>query len=51
MLALFALAALLLFAGLIWGIVQWRYRQVLARNRELKQRISERTARTRAGQR
>ena len=44
MLALFALAALLLFAGLIWGIVQWRYRQVLARNRELEQRISERTA-------
>ncbi len=43
MLALFALAALLLLAGLIWAIVRWRYRQVLVQNRELEQKIFERT--------
>lgn len=42
--ALFALAGLLMLAAVIWGIVRLRYRQVLAHNRELAQRISERTA-------
>ena len=41
---LFALAALLSLAALIWGIVQWRYHQVLAANRDLAQKIAERTA-------
>lgn len=42
--ALFALAAVLLLAIVIWGIVQLRYRQVLAQNRQLAQKIAERTA-------
>jgi len=42
--ALFVLAALFSLALLIWGIVQLRYRQVLAANRDLAQKIAERTA-------
>ena len=41
--ALFVLAALLLLAAVIWGIVQLRYRQVLAQNRQLAQKIADRT--------
>ncbi|MFT3762890.1 MAG: diguanylate cyclase [Pseudoxanthomonas sp.] len=42
--ASFWLAGLLLVAGAVWLLARYRYRQVLARNRELERKVSERTA-------